>query len=219
MNQQNYLSVNFTCIGLRFDSFTQHLQLLLVKYKNNNSDWNLLRNDLLPNKTIKDSISEFIKAETCFSVNETQIKLLPPFSNELVKQKISIPSMILFDSNYIWLSPTSKNIEDLQWVNVTLSDKKVLIDTQLDSALLKFVKIALIDLKKDLQLKDYSKLRILLGEKLTLNDFKNCINCVIPNFEKINNSNLMRKINNIIIPLNKFDKNKKGRPSRFYTWK
>lgn len=127
--------------------------------------------------------------------------------------------MILFDSNYIWLSPTSKDIEDLQWVNVTLSDKKVLIDARLDSALLKFVKIALIDLKKDLQLKDYSKLRILLGEKFTLNDFKNCINCVIPNFEKINNSNLMRKINNIIIPLNKFDKNKKGRPSRFYTWK
>lgn len=196
-------SVTVDLIGLRFNTTSNHLQVLMVQRIANpeRGKWALPGGFIKPNETTYDAVKREVKEETNIDIDKDRVQLLPLVSTPNRDPRMWVmtnPNIILFSPDDQLSLQAGDNAQAVKFFDVTNNyfGQPVIEGLTTDEIAFDHYKLiinAIRRLQTDLQLKRYEKILPMLPQQFILAQVLDLFKALdFPRFKKYDNSNIKR---------------------------
>ena len=196
-------SVTVDLIGLRFNTTSNHLQVLMVQRIANpeRGKWALPGGFIKPNETTYDAVKREVKEETNIDIDKDRVQLLPLVSTPNRDPRMWVmtnPNIILFSPDDQLSLQAGDDAQAVKFFDVTNNyfGQPVIEGLTTDEIAFDHYKLiinAIRRLQTDLQLKRYEKILPMLPQQFILAQVLDLFKALdFPRFKKYDNSNIKR---------------------------
>lgn len=196
-------SVTVDLIGLRFNTTTNHLQVLMVKRIANpeRGKWALPGGFIKPNETTYDAVKREVKEETNIDIDEDRVQLLPLVSTPNRDPRMWVmtnPNIILFTPDDQLTLQAGDDAQEAKFFDVTTNYFGQPVIEGLNTDKIAFDHCAMIvdaihHLQTDLRLKNFEKVLPMLPKQFILAQALELFKAIdFPRFRNYDNSNIKR---------------------------
>lgn len=196
-------SVTVDLIGLRFNTTTNHLQVLMVKRIANpeRDKWALPGGFIKPNETTYDAVKREVKEETNIDIDEDRVQLLPLVSTSNRDPRMWVmtnPNIILFTPDDQLTLQAGDDAQEAKFFDVTTNYFGQPVIEGLNTDKIAFDHCTMIvdaiqHLQTDLRLKNFEKILPMLPKQFILAQALELFKAIdFPRFRNYDNSNIKR---------------------------
>lgn len=221
-------SVTVDLIGLRFNTTSNHLQVLMVQRIANpeRGKWALPGGFIKPNETTYDAVKREVKEETNIDIDKDRVQLLPLVSTPNRDPRMWVmtnPNIILFSPDDQLSLQAGDDAQAVKFFDVTNNyfGQPVIEGLTTDEIAFDHYKLiinAIRRLQTDLQLKRYEKILPILPQQFILAQVLDLFKALdFPRFKKYDNSNIKRILKDNIKQVNTLKLDGTRKPFGLYT--
>lgn len=221
-------SVTVDLIGLRFNTTSNHLQVLMVQRIANpeRGKWALPGGFIKPNETTYDAVKREVKEETNIDIDKDRVQLLPLVSTPNRDPRMWVmtnPNIILFSPDDQLSLQAGDDAQAVKFFDVTNNyfGQPVIEGLSTDEIAFDHYKLiinAIRRLQTDLQLKRYENILPMLPQHFILAQVLDLFKALdFPRFKKYDNSNIKRILKDNIKQVSTLKFNGIRKPLGLYT--